>query len=90
MRTILHNACINPKPVIKAILKGQAVAYDVMDKTFVHDMKSIIDPVKVVRTALENAASVASLMLTTSVQVVTRGDDKDFINELKKMDGVNL
>ena len=31
----------------------------------------IIDPVKVVRTALSNAASIAGLMLTTEVLVTT-------------------
>jgi chaperonin GroEL len=32
----------------------------------------VIDPVKVVRTALQNAASVASLMLTTECLVAQR------------------
>ena len=32
----------------------------------------VIDPVKVVRTALQNAASVASLMLTTECLVAER------------------
>lgn len=36
----------------------------------------IIDPAKVVKSALRNAASIAGLMLTTSV-LVTRGDDTD-------------
>jgi chaperonin GroEL len=36
----------------------------------------VIDPTKVVRTALQNAASVASLMLTTEAMIVERKDDK--------------
>jgi chaperonin GroEL len=38
----------------------------------------IIDPAKVARTALQNAASVAGLMLTTNVLVTDlKEDDKD-------------
>jgi chaperonin GroEL len=36
----------------------------------------VIDPTKVVRTALQNAASVASLMLTTEAMICERKDDK--------------
>jgi chaperonin GroEL len=36
----------------------------------------VIDPVKVVRSALQNAASVASLMLTTEAMVAERPKDK--------------
>jgi chaperonin GroEL len=39
---------------------------------------AIVDPAKVVRTALETAASVAGLMLTTSVLITDlKDDDKD-------------
>jgi chaperonin GroEL len=37
----------------------------------------VIDPTKVSRTALQNAASVASLMLTTEAMVADRPKDKD-------------
>jgi chaperonin GroEL len=36
----------------------------------------IIDPTKVVRTALQNAASVASLLLTTECMVAEKPDEK--------------
>ena len=38
--------------------------------------KGIVDPTKVVRTALEDAASVASLMTTTEAMVVMEPEDK--------------
>ena len=41
----------------------------------------VIDPTKVTRTALENAASVASMMLTTECLVVNDPDDKDSANK---------
>ena len=36
----------------------------------------IIDPKKVTRTAIENAASVASMILTTECMVVTKPEEK--------------
>ena len=37
----------------------------------------IIDPTKVTRSALQNASSVAALMLTTAVMVTDAPEDKD-------------
>ena len=37
----------------------------------------VIDPVKVTRSALANAASIASLLLTTETLVVDKPDDED-------------
>ncbi|MEM7811484.1 MAG: chaperonin GroEL [Planctomycetota bacterium] len=39
--------------------------------------QGVIDPAKVVKTALKNAASIAGLMLTTDVLVTKAGEDKD-------------
>ena len=36
----------------------------------------VIDPTKVVRTALQNAASVASLLLTTEAMVAEKPEEK--------------
>jgi chaperonin GroEL len=36
----------------------------------------VIDPTKVARTALQNAASIASLMLTTEALIVEKKEDK--------------
>jgi len=57
--------------------KGKNIGYDANTGEFVDMFKAgIIDPAKVARTALETAASVAGLMLTTSV-LVTELKDKD-------------
>ena len=37
----------------------------------------VIDPTKVTRTALQNAASIASLMLTTEAMICTVPDEPD-------------
>ncbi len=51
--------------------------YDANSGEYVDMFKAgIIDPAKVVKNALKNAASIAGLMLTTSV-LVTRGDSTD-------------
>jgi chaperonin GroEL len=55
----------------------KTVGYDANTGEFVDMMKAgIIDPAKVARTALEMAASVAGLMLTTNVLITELKDDK--------------
>ena len=57
--------------------KDKNVGYDANTGRFVDMFKAgIIDPAKVARTALETAASVAALILTTNV-LVTDLNDKD-------------
>lgn len=58
--------------------KGPNAGYDAKDNAFVDDMvkAGIIDPLKVTRTALENAVSVAALLLTTEAAVVDIPEEK--------------
>jgi chaperonin GroEL len=57
--------------------KGKNIGYDANTGQFVDMFKvGIIDPAKVARTALETAASVAGLMLTTSVLVTELKDEE--------------
>ena len=54
--------------------KGKNIGYDANTGEYVDMYKrGIIDPAKVVKSALQNAASIAGLMLTTQV-LVTRTD----------------
>jgi chaperonin GroEL len=63
--------------VAQLMEKGKNIGYDANTGQFVDMFKAgIIDPAKVARTALEMAASVAGLMLTTNV-LVTELKDKD-------------
>ena len=68
MEAIAANAGVDGPVVVNRVrhLKGKNDGYDA-DKDAYCDLVSagVIDPAKVVRTALENAASVASLLLTT-------------------------
>ena len=56
--------------------KSGNIGYDAVTNEFVDMFKAgIIDPAKVARTALQNAASVAGLMLTTNVVITELKDD---------------
>ena len=65
--------------VAQLLEKGKKIGYDANTGEFVDMFKAgIIDPAKVARTALEMAASVAGLMLTTNVLVTElKDEDKD-------------
>lgn len=56
---------------------GKGKGYDVREDKLVDMLaEGIYDPVKVTRLALENASSVASMLLTTEVVVVDKKEDK--------------
>jgi chaperonin GroEL len=77
MRQIADNAGIDGSVVADEVSqKPLTMGYDANKGVYVDMLKSgIIDPVKVVRTALANAASIAGLLLTTEAMVTTY--DKD-------------
>ena len=72
IRQIAENAGVEGSIVVGKILdaRGQAFGYDAQNDEY-GDMleKGIIDPAKVVRIALQDAASVAGLMITTEAAV---------------------
>ncbi|MBA4017379.1 MAG: chaperonin GroEL [Pirellula sp.] len=82
LRCIANNAGLDGGVVVNRVrqLKGKNDGYDA-DKDVYGDMVAagIIDPAKVVRTALQNAASVASLLLTTESLIceIPKEDDGD-------------
>lgn len=67
LRTIVENAGGEGSVVVAKILDGKAdYGYDAKSEKYVEMFKAgIIDPKKVTRVALENAASVAGMILTT-------------------------
>ena len=63
--------------LLEKLQKEKNIGYDANTRQFTDMFKAgIIDPAKVARTALQNAASIAGLMLTTNV-LVTDLKDKD-------------
>lgn len=78
LKQIADNGGIDGSVVVDEVLgKAQNVGYDANNAEYVDMLKAgIIDPVKVVRTALSNAASIAGLLLTTEA-MVTSFDKED-------------
>ena len=77
LRTIVENAGGEGSVVVAKVLEGKNnVGYDAKSETFVDLLKKgIIDPKKVTRIALENAASVAGMILTTECALVDIKED---------------
>lgn len=77
LKTIVYNAGENSEYVVETIKNATEpnLGYNVLTSEFT-DMidEGVIDPVKVTRMALQNASSVAGLMLTTEVVVI---EDKE-------------
>lgn len=72
IRQIVNNAGLEGSVIVEKVKASKDVnfGFDAQNEEYVDMMKTgIIDPTKVTRTALQNAASVAALMLTTSVMV---------------------
>jgi chaperonin GroEL len=77
LRTIVENAGGEGSVVVSKIMEGKkSFGYDAKTETYVDMLKAgIIDPKKVTRIALENAASVAGMILTTECALVDIKED---------------
>jgi chaperonin GroEL len=71
LRQIVQNAGVEPSVVVNNVAAGTGnYGYNAANETY-GDMveMGVLDPTKVTRSALQNAASVAGLMLTTDCMV---------------------
>jgi chaperonin GroEL len=77
LRTIVDNAGGEGSVVINKVLEGKGdFGYDAKADAYVDMLKAgIIDPKKVTRVALENAASVAGMILTTECALIDIKED---------------
>ncbi|MDB2389361.1 chaperonin GroEL [Flavobacteriaceae bacterium] len=77
LRTIVENAGGEGSVVINKVMEGnKSYGYDAKNDAYVDMLKAgIIDPKKVTRVALENAASVAGMILTTECALVDIKED---------------
>jgi chaperonin GroEL len=87
MRQIADNCGIDGSVVVDEVgRKGATIGYNANTGAYVDMLKAgVIDPVKVVRTALANAGSIAGLLLTTEA-LVTNFDAED--KEKQQVEGV--
>ena len=79
LRQIANNAGVEGSVVIDKVKNSEGpFGYNAATDTYEDLMKAgVMDPTKVVRYALQNAASVASLMLTTEAMVAEKPEEKD-------------
>ena len=79
IRTIANNAGVDGSVIVGKIkeVKSASEGYDAQTDKFVDMFKAgIIDPTKVVRTSLQNAASIAGVLITTEAMVADAPEDK--------------
>ena len=75
IRIIVHNAGEEASVVVGKLLeqKSATFGYDAQTEKYVDFIEAgIVDPTKVVRVALQNAASVAALLITTEAMITDR------------------
>ena len=92
LREIVFNAGEEASVVVNKVLEGSGnFGYNAATGAY-GDMveMGVLDPTKVTRTALQNAASVASLMLTTDCMVAELAEDKPKAQSLGHMDGMDM
>lgn len=78
LKQIAINAGASGEVVAEKVRElGNNQGYDALNNKYVDMIKSgIVDPAKVTRSALENAASIAAMLLTTEAAVVEIPEDK--------------
>jgi chaperonin GroEL len=75
----VNNAGLEPSAIVDMVksLDKPNYGFDVQKEEYVDTLQAgIIDPTKVTRSALQNAASVASHMLTTEVMITDLLEEK--------------
>lgn len=76
IRQIIENSGRNAEVILSHMPKGQG--YDARAGQYADMMRSgIVDPLKVTKSALENAVSIAGLLLTSGGMIVSDADPKD-------------
>lgn len=78
IRQIVANTGLEPSVVVNKVKEGKAdFGFNALTEQYENLIQSgVIDPTKVTRIAIENASSVASLLLTTEATVVEKPEEK--------------
>ncbi len=79
LRQIVENAGLDGAVVLQKVKEGKDdFGYNARTEKYENLLKSgVIDPTKVARVALENAASIAGMLLTTECVIATRKEEKE-------------
>lgn len=78
VRQIANNAGLEGSVVVENVKKaGVGIGFNALKNEYVDMIKAgIVDPAKVTRSALQNAASIASMVLTTETLVADKPEEK--------------
>ena len=79
IRQICSNAGVEPSIIVQKVLEGKNdFGYDARNNEYVNMFKAgIIDPAKVARVAVENAASISGLLLTTEAAITEKPEENN-------------
>jgi len=90
LRQIVHNAGEEPSVILNKVLEGTgAYGYNAQTGEYGDLIEmGVIDPTKVARSALQNAGSVAGLLLTTEAMVAELPKDDEKQPSMPDMDGM--
>ncbi len=77
LRQIAENAGLDGGVVVEKVMNSEAgIGFDAAKEAYVDMVKAgIIDPAKVTRSAIQNAASVSALLLTTEVVIADKKEE---------------
>ncbi len=90
LRQIVINAGLEGSVVVNKVKEGKdAFGYNAKTDIYEDLIKAgVIDPAKVAKTALSNAASIASMILTTDCVIVDKKEDKPAGPDMSAMGGM--
>ena len=90
LRQIAYNAGLEGSVVVEKVKNTEAgVGFNALTEEYIDMVKAgIVDPAKVTRSALQNAASIASLVLTTETIVADKVDENASVPAMPPMGGM--
>ena len=79
LRTIAHNAGVEGSVVVDKVMNGKAgIGFNAETLEFEDLLKAgVVDPTKVVRTTLQNSASISGLLLTTECAIAELPEEEE-------------
>ena len=90
LRQIAYNAGLEGSVVVEKVKNTESgVGFNALSEEYIDLVKAgIVDPAKVTRSALQNAASIASLVLTTETIVADKVDENAAVPAMPPMGGM--
>lgn len=90
LRQIAYNAGLEGSVVVEKVKNTEAgVGFNALTEEYIDMVKAgIVDPAKVTRSALQNAASIASLVLTTETIVADKVEENAAVPAMPPMSGM--